>query len=309
LSEPTLAVETRGLWKSFGSRVAVEGLSIQVECGEIYGFLGENGAGKTTTFRVLLGLIWSDEGEAYLNGQNVVPGGKAHLEGVGSMTDSPSFYPHLTARENLRLFAELSGHVTNPQIEEALELVGLLDRADERAGALSHGQRQRLGVAEALLPESRLLLLDEPQNGLDPYWVKRFRKMLRELANRGVTILISSHRLHEIELVCDRVGIIHEGCLLYEGSMDPLLNSAETVTVVCDHSEEASVQLKKEGFAVEDEGDGRLRVRADAEEEAARMNKLLVSNGFSVSELARRRVTLEDVFLQLTKKEEEKDKC
>ncbi|NUN95003.1 MAG: ABC transporter ATP-binding protein [Candidatus Omnitrophica bacterium] len=298
-------VETRGLTKCFGKKVAVKNFSMTVTEGEIYGFLGENGAGKSTTFRVLLGFIWPDQGEAFLRGVEVSPGSGKALMGVGAMMEAPYFYGHLSAEENLRLFAELSGPVTKARIDEAISLLGLEEQRGQKAGTLSHGQRQRLGIAQALLPDNRLLLLDEPQNGLDPLWVKKLRELLRDLAAKGVTILISSHRLHEIEQVCDRVGIIHKGDLLYEGPVAPLLALAEYVEVRCDRPIEAAAHLMAQGFEVKPSTNGSLSARAPEGRDAARLNRFLLEAGFEVSEMVRKRVTLEEIFLELTYGREE----
>jgi ABC-2 type transport system ATP-binding protein len=301
-------VETHGLGKVFGSRAAVKDLSITIPQGEIYGFLGENGAGKSTTIRMLLGLIWPDTGEAFLNGMKVTPGSAKPLEGVGAMMDSPFLYSHLTAEQNLRLFAELSGPVTSAQITEAIKLAGLEEQRHQVAGTLSHGQKQRLGIAQALLPDNRLLLLDEPQNGLDPLWVKKLRELLRTLATRGITILISSHRLHEIEQVCHRVGIIHRGEMLYDGPVGPLLSATEYITVGCERSQEAADFLRSQGFTVDPGSNGQIMVHAPSDEEAAKVNRGLVGAGFDVIELLRKRISLEEIFLELTS-DDEKPPC
>jgi ABC-2 type transport system ATP-binding protein len=294
------AVEAHNLTKYFGPKAAVKDLSLAVPEGEIYGFLGENGAGKSTTFRMLLGLIWPDQGEAFLGGVPVSPGSGKAMQGVGAMMDAPYFYGHLTAEQNLRLFAELSGPVSDSQISEALSLLGIEEQRRQTAGTLSHGQKQRLGIAQALLPGNRLLLLDEPQNGLDPLWVKNLRDLLRDLASGGITILVSSHRLHEIEQVCHRVGIIHQGEMLYEGPVAPLLAVNEYVSVVCGQPQDAADRLRASGYRLEPSPNGELVVHAPGEEEAARLNRELVTAGFAVSEIIRKRVSLEEIFLQLT---------
>ncbi len=294
------AVEARGLTKFYGKQVAVRDLCLAIPQGEIYGFLGENGAGKSTTIRMLLGLIWPDEGEAWLNGRRVQTGKADALVGVGAMLDNPYIYGHLPVVENLRLFASLSGPVTQDQITRALELLGLSEKRNQTAGTLSHGQKQRLGIAQALLPESRLLLLDEPQNGLDPLWVRNLRDILHQLSNEGITILISSHRLHEIEQVCHRVGIIHQGKLLYEGAVGPLLVSDEFVSIGCNRQTEALSILSEAGFSVEPGNNGTILVKAPTDPIAAHANRRLVEAGFEVTELVRRKATLEEIFLQLT---------
>lgn len=294
------AIEARGLTKFYGKHAAVSHLNLTIPEGEIYGFLGENGAGKSTTIRMLLGLIWPDDGEAWLNGRRVQTGKADALVDVGAMLDNPYIYGHLSVTENLRLFASLSGPVSQDQINHALELLGLSEMRNQTAGTLSHGQKQRLGIAQALLPKSRLLLLDEPQNGLDPLWVRNLRDLLHQLSNEGITILISSHRLHEIEQVCHRVGIIHQGEMLYEGAVGPLLVSDEFVSVSCPRLPEAVGILTEAGFAVEPGSNGAMLVKAATDQEAAQANQRLVEAGFEVTELIRRKATLEEIFLQLT---------
>ncbi len=301
------AVEAKGLTKFYGKRAAVSNLSLSIEEGEIYGFLGENGAGKSTTIRMLLGLIWPDDGEAWLNGHRVQTGKADALAGVGAMLDNPYIYDHLPVVENLRLFASLSGPVTEEQIARALELLGLKEMWKQAAGTLSHGQKQRLGIAQALLPDNRLLLLDEPQNGLDPLWVRNLRDILRQLSNEGITVLISSHRLHEIEQVCHRVGIIHQGEMLYEGAVGPLLATGEYVLVSCTNPIEAMGFLVAGGFTVEPGSNGVIRIQAPTDEESAKANRMLVEAGFEVAELARGKVSLEEIFLQLTGGKEKRD--
>ena len=294
------AIEAKGLTKIYGKRAAVSNLNLSIEEGEIYGFLGENGAGKSTTIRMLLGLIWPDDGEAWLNGCRVQTGKADALVGIGAMLDNPYIYGHLPVVENLRLFANLSGPVTEEQIARALDLLGLTEMRKQAAGTLSHGQKQRLGIAQALLPDNRLLLLDEPQNGLDPLWVRNLRDILRQLSNEGITVLISSHRLHEIEQVCHRVGIIHRGEMLYEGAVEPLLATGDFITVRCTKPQEALGVLDEAGFTMEPGSNSVIRVRAATETEASRANRILVEAGFDVSELMRKKITLEEIFLRLT---------
>ena len=298
------AIEAHGLTKLYGSRAAVQDLDLTIPCGEIYGFLGENGAGKSTTIRMILGLIWPDRGEAFINGLAVRTGSGTALHGVGAMLDNPCLYGHLSVEQNLRLFARLSGDVHRSQVDRALSLLGLSEMRAKAAGTLSHGQKQRVGIAQALLPDSRLLILDEPQNGLDPLWIRNLREILKTLSQEGVTILISSHRLHEIEQVCHRVGIIHDGRMRYEGPVTPLLEQEEDILVGCSEPQKARQALIERNFKVQPGANGCIKVRAKTDQEAAQVNEFLVSQGFSVFQIERHKAGLEDMFFILTRKQE-----
>ncbi|HNT36988.1 MAG TPA: ABC transporter ATP-binding protein [bacterium] len=299
------AIEVINVTKTFKNFDAVKEASFCVRQGEIFGFLGENGAGKSTTIRMLLGLIWPTEGEVRLNGITVVPGTGEALRGVGAIVEQPCFYGNMTVEQNLRLTAQLSGGCSQPQIEELLVLLGLDSMRNKRAGIMSHGQKQRLGIAQALLPDNSLLILDEPQDGLDPHWIRETRRLLSLLKQRGVTVLISSHRLNEIEQVCDRVGIIHRGRMLYEGRVEPLLNATEYISISCEPMDKACTLLREHGKNVSPNGNGTLQVHAPTNEQAAQINEMLVSKAIAVSEMSRIRLSLEDVFLNLTGKDAE----
>src|ERR1041385_4105984 len=191
------ALETAELTKRFGARTAVDRLTMRVERGDIYGFLGPNGAGKSTTLRMLLGLVRPTS---------------------GAIIETPAFYENFSGRRNLQLLASLSGGVAKKRVEEVLEIVELRDRARDPVKVYSYGMRQRLGIAQALLPTPDLIILDEPTNGLDPQGIQQTRNLIRRLRDEfKLTVLLSSHLLTEIEQLCNRVGIIHEGRLLYEG--------------------------------------------------------------------------------------------
>jgi ABC-2 type transport system ATP-binding protein len=241
------------------------------------------------------------------------------MQDLGAMLDNPHLYSHLTVEQNLRLFARLSGPVSDEQIDRALRLLGLEDKKRHVSGTLSHGQKQRVGIAQALLPDNHLLLLDEPQNGLDPLWVKNLRELLKNLSAEGISILISSHRLHEIEQVCDRVGIIHKGEMLYEGPVGPLLVSDDFVSLRCapretplegptplrPHSIASGNQpvltfLAQQGIESKPGRNGSILVKAADDNAIAKVNRLLVENRFDVSEIVQTRMTLEEMFLQLT---------
>ncbi len=226
-----LALATRGLRKSYGSHVALAGLDLSVPRGKIYGFLGPNGAGKTTTMRLLTGLIHPDAGSIELLGRPFGRRDRHRLYDVGALIESPSFYPFLSGRQNLREVATNGAAVTRGRVEELLELTGLIDRARDKVSTYSLGMKQRLGIAAALLSDPTLLLLDEPANGLDPAGIVAMRETLRHLAAIGKTVLVSSHLLAEVQQMADVVGIIAAGRLVREGPMQELLNAEGIVRV------------------------------------------------------------------------------
>ncbi|HKN82553.1 MAG TPA: ATP-binding cassette domain-containing protein, partial [Pyrinomonadaceae bacterium] len=219
-----IALITENLTKRFGARTAVDRLTIQVERGDIYGFLGPNGAGKSTTLRMLLGLVRPTSGVIKFP---VRASSWEYLQArsrVGAIIETPAFYENFSGRRNLQLLASLSGGVQKNQVEEVLRIVGLHDRARDPVKTYSYGMRQRLGIAQALLPMPELIVLDEPTNGLDPQGIQQTRELIRRLRNDfRLTVFLSSHLLTEIEQLCNRVGIIHEGRLLYEGGPEALV--------------------------------------------------------------------------------------
>ncbi len=210
-------IEARGLVKRYGHVTAVDHVDLTVEAGDVYGYLGPNGAGKTTSLRMLLGLIRPDAGVARLFGRDPLVEGARALDGVAGFVEAPRFYPYLTGRRNLELVAALDGNGAAGRIGEALDTVELADRAGDRVGGYSHGMRQRLGIAGALLRDPRLLLLDEPTTGLDPGGMRDMRRLIRRLAEGGITVLLSSHLMGEVEELCDRVAIVRRGRVVYEG--------------------------------------------------------------------------------------------
>lgn len=228
---PDLALAVRDLRKSYGSRRALDGLDLTVPSGVVYGFLGPNGAGKTTTMRLLTGLLRADGGTIEILGRPYTRGDRRILFDVGALVENPSFYPYLSARANLRELGSSGPPMTRGRIEEVLELVGLRDRATEPVSRFSLGMKQRLGIAAALLNDPRLLLLDEPSNGLDPAGIAAMRDMLRHLASIGKTVFVSSHLLGEVRQMVDIVGIIASGRLVREGPMSDLLSSEGVVRV------------------------------------------------------------------------------
>jgi ABC-2 type transport system ATP-binding protein len=216
------AVTTRALRKTYGSIEAVAGVDVTVEAGDVYGYLGPNGAGKTTSLRMMLGLVRPTSGEVRLFGRDPVLDPVAALAGVAGFVEEPAFYPYLSGRANLELLAGLDGN-GGERVAEVLELVELTGRAHDRVRGYSHGMRQRLGLAAALLRTPRLLVLDEPTTGLDPAGMRDMRALVRRLAGEGITVLLSSHLMGEVEALCNRVAILREGRVRYEGALADLL--------------------------------------------------------------------------------------
>ena len=259
------AIATSGLTKRYGERNVVEGLSLEVGRGEIYAFLGLNGAGKTTTVRMLLGMIRPTHGSAWVLGTQVRPGVRDVWSEVGYLVEKPSAYPELTVRENLELARRLRGIADRRAVEHAIERLGLAPYAGYRAGALSFGNAQRLGLAKALLHEPKLLILDEPANGLDPAGVVEVRELLRALAGeRGATVLMCSHILAEVARLATRIGIIHEGRLIEEVDAEDLERHCRRRLVVDARDRGAARKaLEAAGFAVAVGPHGAFEIEAD----------------------------------------------
>ena len=294
-------ITTSGLTKRYGRRLAVDGLDLEVGRGQIFGFLGPNGAGKSTTIRMLLGLIRPNGGEAWVLGARV-PGERLRVAArVGALAESPAFYEHLSGRRNLELLSRLSGSCERGRIDRALELVGLADRQNDKVGAYSHGMRQRLGIAQALLPKPELVILDEPATGLDPQGLAEVRELMRLLRDEeGMTIFLSSHLLHEVELICTDVGVVSRGRLVKRGTVEELLRRPESqVEVAVDDPARAAQVAGGLSFVSRAEvanGHVRVSVIGDA---AADLNRELVAAGLRVSALSPARSTLEEIYLTL----------
>jgi ABC-type multidrug transport system ATPase subunit len=298
-SASELAVWTEDLGKRFDSGVvAVSGLDLRVREGEVYGFLGRNGAGKTTTMRMLAGLIRPTSGSVTVFGRPA--GHPAALADIGTLIESPTLYPHLSGRDNLCLLAHYAG-VTPSRVDEVLEEVGLAGRETDKFRTYSLGMKQRLGVAAALLKQPRLLILDEPTNGLDPSGMADMRALVRSIGQGQRTVLLSSHLLGEVEQICDRVGVIQQGRLVAEGTVEDLrAESGPSLVVVAEPVSTAVDVLRGLSFVQEATADGTtLRVRAEAGR-AAEVNAELVRAGVAVSELRQVERSLEEVFLELT---------
>jgi ABC-2 type transport system ATP-binding protein len=295
-------VETKDLTKRYRNVRAVDRLNLAVRPGEVYGFLGPNGAGKTTTLRMLLGLVRASSGTAAVLGR--APGDPETLVRVGALVEEPAFYPYLSGRDNLRVLARFA-RIGEHGIDEVLDAVDLLGRANDRVKTYSQGMRQRLGVAATLLKDPELLILDEPTNGLDPAGMTDMRALIRRLGSGDRTVLLSSHLLSEVEQVVDRVGVISHGSLIVEGAVDEIRGRG-SVLVRAEPLSAARERVERLlGFERVEVVDGTLRLDSDPAS-LSQINRELVLAGVAVSELRPVERTLEDVFLELTGEENER---
>jgi ABC-2 type transport system ATP-binding protein len=294
-------IEVRGLVKRYGELVAVDDVDLTVEHGDVFGYLGPNGAGKTTSLRMMLGLIRPSAGEIRLFGRDPQLG-VAALDGVAGFVEAPSFYPYLSGRENLKLLAALDGGPAAERIEESLEIVSLRDRAKDRVGGYSHGMRQRLGIAAALLRAPRLLMLDEPATGLDPGGMRDMRDLIRDLSSRGMTVMLSSHLLAEVEELCNRVAIVRRGRVAYQGSLAELRSQAgEGYLLRTGDEERARAVVNAQPGITDVAVQGEATVFSAGDERAVgALSLALAEAGAPVLELSPRHATLEDLFFRLT---------
>ena len=293
------AITAAGLTKRYGAKAAVDDATFTIEQGEIVGFLGPNGAGKTTTLRMLAGLVRPTEGSCTVLGQPV-PG--ATLREVGTMIEEPSFYPYMTGRSNLRHAALLHGDVPPSRVDEVLEFVSLQDAADKKVRAYSQGMRQRLALARALLWRPKVMLLDEPTNGLDPTGIAEVRESLRSVASEGVTVLVSSHILAEIEKLVNRILAIEAGRIVFDGSLRELVErmGAPTVTYTVTARDQAGLlaALAELGYAPTPRGEDGADVTVP-DEEADLLLGRLAERGVRVTSATQRGEDLEGAYLRL----------
>jgi ABC-2 type transport system ATP-binding protein len=299
MNQPVLQAER--LTKRYQRRAVVDQLSLTVERGDIFGFLGQNGAGKSTTLRMALGLVRPTSGKVRVLGYDMARRSLSALKRVGAIIEAPAFYENFSGRQNLRMFAAMSGGVERQRLENVLEIVGLRGRAKDPVRVYSHGMRQRLGIAQALLPNPEFVILDEPTDGLDPQGLSETRALIRRLRDElGLTVMLSSHLLHEVEQICNRVAIIDEGRLLYQGPVEDLIAKDKWIKLRIDRITEAyELLLKDPQLSLTRNGDQSLYVKM-ADEQIPQVNALLVQHGFRVMELSPQRQTLEQVFLNLT---------
>lgn len=302
--EQQAIIEVKGLQKSFGSFEAVKNVSFTVNKGDVFGFLGPNGAGKSTTMRCMLSLIKPNAGDIRIFGKNLFEERNAILAKVGSIVEKPDFYKYLSALKNLEIFARISGaEVSQKAIYETLDFVGLLGREKDKVGGFSHGMRQRLGIAQTLLHQPELIILDEPTTGLDPQGIIEVRDLILRLKNeQNKTVILSSHQLAEIELVANRMVIINKGQTIIEGSVAELMNAQETLLhIELTHNSQGAAALIHEmlpGVKIQVSSPKTLELNVE-KQYIAQLNSKLVQAGFEVVALEPKR-KLEDFFIQMT---------
>ena len=294
-------VKARGLVKRYKEVLAVDHIDLNVRAGDVYGFLGPNGAGKTTTLRMALGLITPSEGVVELFGRDPMREGARALQGVAGFVEAPRFYPYMTGRRNLELLAALDGDDASSRIGGVLDIVELAPRAKHKVGGYSHGMRQRLGIAAALLRRPRLLILDEPATGLDPAGMRDMRALIRRLADEGITVLLSSHQLPEVQELCDRVAIVDRGKVVYEGALADLRRQggAGYRLRTTDDSRALAVVGAQQGVEHAAAGPHGIAFQAQ-ESDVGPLSLALGQAGVGILALTPELATLEDLFFRLT---------
>ena len=296
----TPAISVNNLSKRYGDVLAVNSASFEVPLGTICGFVGPNGSGKTTTIRMLLGLIKPSEGSGSIIGNSIAHPEK-YLKEVGAMIEGPAFYPALSGIENLKVLAKIGG-IPYSRCQELLELVGLGDRGNDKYKTYSLGMKQRLGIAASLLPNPKLLILDEPTNGLDPAGIQEIRDLLEKLAEQGVTVFVSSHLLSELEMISKYLVMLRKGEVIFAGPIQDLL-ARHKATIIAKPSSINSLNyltdlIKKSGFTAIIEDD---HILIDADESASvRINKIAFEGGVVLAQLTPVKASLEETFFELT---------
>lgn len=293
-------VQTENLSKSFGKEQAVSNINLKIRKGEIYGFLGPNGAGKTTTIRMLLGLMKPSSGTIKIFQKDVTRDRINILAKIGSLVENPSYYPHLTAYENLEALRKILG-VPKSRIDEVLAIVRLKDAANKKVKGFSLGMKQRLGIAASLLHNPELLILDEPTNGLDPSGIIEIRNLIKRLPSEyGMTIIISSHLLSEIDQMATQVGIVSKGKMIFQDSIEAMRKSAQPkVFIKVSDAEKGWRSLVAHGIKAEHK-EGLISLDECSDEKVAHIVQILVQEGILVYRVEEEKRSLEDIFLQMT---------
>ena len=292
-----MILEVNNLTKSFGLRKAVNNLSLQIPDGSVYGFLGPNGSGKSTTIRIMTALISPDAGEVFINGKSIQKNGNKALSDVGALIESADFHKHLSAKTNLKMLARMDG-TDFSNIQKVLDRTGLGDRANDKVKTYSQGMKQRLGIAQALMGNPKLLILDEPTNGLDPEGMKEIRDLVGELSSEGITVFISSHLLDEVQKICSHIAMINSGKLITAGKIEDLLKNSEILmTEIHVDQTEKSINLLSEYKWIHrcDVREGVLRVSIVPNKISELVN-ILVQNKILVSAIIPK-TSLEDIYL------------
>lgn len=291
-------LEVKNITKKFHSFRAVDSVSFRIEKGNVYGLLGPNGSGKSTTLGIVLGVVNKTEGDYQWFEGNFT--NEQALKRIGAIIERPNFYPYMSAYENLKLVCKIK-QISTQKIQEKLELVGLWEFKDRKFQAFSLGMKQRLAIASALLNDPEILILDEPTNGLDPQGIHSIRELIKHIANQGVTVLLASHLLDEVEKVCSHVIVLQQGKMLYNGRVDEMLNNKPFFEISSENNVNLIEFLKKTSYFSRIIEENTI-VRAFCEEDisAVALNQLLFENGITLSHLVKRKESLENQFLKLT---------
>ncbi|OOQ93058.1 ABC transporter ATP-binding protein [Bacillus cereus] len=302
----TMILSVRDVKKVMGKKTLVEDISFDVKQGEVFGFLGPNGAGKTTTIRMLVGLIKATEGTIYIGGYSIKENFREAMRQIGSIVENPELYTYLTGWENLKQFARMLGDISDERIIEIAKMVHLDERIHDKVKTYSLGMKQRLGIAQALLGNPKLLILDEPTNGLDPAGIRELREFIHKLVKEeNMSVFISSHLLSEVQMICDRVAIIHKGKMITVAPIEELIKTASdrvewVVTPVSKAKDMLDAAEEVEEVSIEDE---RLLCRMDVASISV-WNKHFVENEIDVHSVKELVFTLEDLFIELTRGEQ-----
>ncbi|MFC4769031.1 ABC transporter ATP-binding protein [Effusibacillus consociatus] len=297
-----LVLSVKDLEKTIGRKKLIHKISFDVYKGEVFGFLGPNGAGKTTTIRMLVGLMKPSGGSIKICGYDLQDHFVEAMQHVGCIVENPELYKFLTGRENLEQFARMLDGITEERIEEVVRVVGLENRIDDKVKTYSLGMRQRLGIAQALLGRPKLLILDEPTNGLDPIGIRELREFVRRLAeHEGLSVFISSHLLSEVEMMCDRVAIIHQGHCLYAGLVEDLVQREKGDTLWQVHPLQSALEIMKAQPYVHQVLIEENLIRCSVQvERIPELNSLLAAKGIEVFSIQQVAPSLEDLFLKMT---------
>ncbi|WPP52949.1 ATP-binding cassette domain-containing protein [Catalinimonas niigatensis] len=301
----SLAIRTDNLIFNYGNQTNIHDLSLFIPEGSCFGLLGRNGAGKSTIMKLILGLLKAQQGKVFLFEQELQQRESKVFDEIGALVEDPPLYTHLSAQDNL-MISVLYRNLQSKRIAEVLDMVGLSSNVRQKVGTFSTGMKQRLGIALALLPDPQLLILDEPVNGLDPEGIVAIRKLIQHLhQEEGKTLLLSSHLLHEVELSCDHIGILHQGKLLYQGTLKALhqeKHSSHPLWIETDQTQKAVYLLQQSSFQVESEGE-KLLVHLQTKEQIAGLIDLLRANAISIFQIRQPDVNLEDLYLHFTQLE------
>ncbi len=299
-----VALSIKNITKIYGKKVAADHVSFDIHRGEIFGFLGPNGAGKTTVIKSILGFIFPDEGEVFINGYNTKTDYEKAMASVGGIVENPEMYTNLSARQNIEMYARLHGRIPKSRIDEVISDVGLSARSKEAIKKYSLGMKQRIGLAQAMVHKPELLILDEPTNGLDPTGIHQLRDILKKYAHEdGAAVMVSSHILSEMQLLCDRVGIISNGKLISVCTMDELahqMNPSTQYSIKVSDAAKASELLSDNEAVGKAETNGNIITAEISEDNIASVVRLLVTGGVDISEVHKIESSLEDIFLQVT---------